>query len=43
MDDVFKVNTAATPTADQLKDGEVLLENLYFSIDAAMRVWISGY
>jgi NADPH-dependent curcumin reductase CurA len=26
-----------------LKDGELLLENLYFSIDATMRVWISGY
>ncbi|CAD8080340.1 unnamed protein product [Paramecium primaurelia] len=42
VNDVFQVKTASTPTVNQLKDGEVLLENLYFSIDATMRVWISG-
>ncbi|KAH8668730.1 hypothetical protein BX600DRAFT_510798 [Xylariales sp. PMI_506] len=37
----FKLETSAAPTADQLQDGQVLLETLYLSLDPAMRGWLN--
>jgi len=34
------VGTAKRPTADDLKDGEVLVKNLFLSLDPAMRGWM---
>lgn len=30
------------PSADSLKDGQILVENIYLSLDPAMRIWIRG-
>lgn len=38
----FKSKKSEAPTADQLKDGEVLVEALYLSLDPAMRGWLNG-
>lgn len=38
----FKQAREPAPTADQLKDGEVLVEALYLSLDPAMRGWLNG-
>ena len=38
----FKHKTAPAPTAESLKDGQVLVENIYASLDPAMRGWLSG-
>jgi NADPH-dependent curcumin reductase CurA len=38
--ETFKLATNPILTADDLKDGQVLLETLYISIDPAMRGWI---
>jgi NADPH-dependent curcumin reductase CurA len=38
----FKAKKEPAPTADQLKDGEVLVESLYLSLDPAMRGWLNG-
>jgi NADPH-dependent curcumin reductase CurA len=35
-----KIETAPSP--DDLKDGEVLVETLYLSLDPAMRGWLNG-
>lgn len=32
----------AVPNASNLKDGELLVENLYLSLDPAMRGWMNG-
>ncbi|UNI24875.1 hypothetical protein JDV02_010594 [Purpureocillium takamizusanense] len=37
----FKHVTAPAPTAEDLKDGQVLVEVLYLSLDPAMRGWLS--
>ncbi|KAI0598432.1 hypothetical protein F4775DRAFT_555536 [Biscogniauxia sp. FL1348] len=37
----FRLETSPAPTADQLKDGEVLVEVLYLSLDPAMRGWLN--
>ncbi|KAI1505173.1 hypothetical protein F5X99DRAFT_369851 [Biscogniauxia marginata] len=37
----FRLETAPAPTADQLKDGEILVEALYLSLDPAMRGWLN--
>ncbi|KAI5923004.1 NAD(P)-binding protein [Camillea tinctor] len=37
----FRLETAPAPTADQLKDGELLVEVLYLSLDPAMRGWLN--
>ncbi|KAI0475398.1 NAD(P)-binding protein [Xylariaceae sp. FL0804] len=36
----FKLEKEAAPTAEQLKDGEILVEALYLSLDPAMRGWL---
>ena len=36
----FRQRTVAAPTADDLQDGQLLLENLYLSLDPAMRGWL---
>jgi len=38
----FKLVKEPAPTADQLKDGEILVETLYLSLDPAMRGWLNG-
>lgn len=38
----FKLEKGPAPTADQLKDGEILVEALYLSLDPAMRGWLNG-
>lgn len=38
----FKLVTNPRPTESSLKDNEVLVENIYLSIDAAMRSWMNG-
>ncbi|KAK9769580.1 putative NADP-dependent leukotriene B4 12-hydroxydehydrogenase [Seiridium cardinale] len=37
----FKSKTEEAPTADQLKDGQILVEALYLSLDPAMRGWLN--
>ncbi|CAJ2509334.1 Uu.00g143600.m01.CDS01 [Anthostomella pinea] len=37
----FKLETSPAPTAEELKDGEVLVEALYLSLDPAMRGWLN--
>ncbi|KAI0486714.1 hypothetical protein F4859DRAFT_311298 [Xylaria cf. heliscus] len=39
--ETFKLEKAPAPTADDLKDGQVLVEVLYLSLDPAMRGWIN--
>ncbi|KAI0878209.1 hypothetical protein GGS24DRAFT_13224 [Hypoxylon argillaceum] len=39
--ETFKLEKAPAPTADDLKDGQVLLESLYLSLDPAMRGWLN--
>ncbi|KOS18240.1 putative NADP-dependent oxidoreductase [Escovopsis weberi] len=36
----FNVKLVPKPTADQLKEGEILVEALYLSLDPAMRGWL---
>jgi len=36
----FRHRTIAAPTEAQLQDGQLLLENLYLSLDPAMRGWL---
>ena len=38
----FKAERGPAPTADDLKDGEILVESLYLSLDPAMRGWLNG-
>lgn len=38
----FKQVREPAPTADNLKDGEILVESLYLSLDPAMRGWLNG-
>lgn len=38
----FVTRREARPKEEDLKDGEVLLETLYVSLDPAMRGWIEG-
>lgn len=38
----FKLEKTPAPTTDQLKDGEILVEALYLSLDPAMRGWLNG-
>jgi hypothetical protein len=40
--ETFRVETAQAPRAADLKDGEVLIETRYLSLDPAMRGWMSG-
>jgi NADPH-dependent curcumin reductase CurA len=38
----FKLETSEAPTAADLKEGEILVESLYLSLDPAMRGWLNG-
>lgn len=38
----FKQKIAPAPTSADLKDGEILVEALYLSLDPAMRAWLNG-
>lgn len=38
----FKKEVKSAPTEADLKDGQVLVETLYLSIDPAMRGWLNG-
>lgn len=40
--ETFKLKVTPAPTADDLKDGQALIETLYLSLDPAMRGWING-
>src|SRR5438046_2895357 len=38
----FNLKTQSIPTEADLKDGSVLVEALYLSLDPAMRGWLNG-
>lgn len=38
----FHQKVTPAPTAADLKDGEILVEALYLSLDPAMRSWLNG-
>lgn len=38
----FNLITKDAPTEADLKDGEVLFQSLYLSLDPAMRGWLNG-
>lgn len=38
----FHQKSTKVPTADDLKDGEIAIENIYLSLDPAMRGWLNG-
>ena len=38
----FRIVRHEMPLASQLKEGEVLFECIYLSIDPAMRTWLNG-
>lgn len=40
--ETFRVESGPAPTEADLKDGEVLFENYYISLDPSMRVWLRG-
>jgi len=41
-EDVFQIKYVPPKPTDTLIDGQVIVRNLFLSIDATMRVWISG-
>ncbi len=41
-DETFTLKTNEIPKAADLKDGEVLFQSLYLSLDPAMRGWMNG-
>jgi NADPH-dependent curcumin reductase CurA len=40
--ETFKLVNKPTPKASDLKDGEVIFESIYLSLDPAMRSWLNG-
>lgn len=40
--ETFAFQTKRVPTKADLKDGEVILQTLYLSLDPAMRGWLNG-
>ena len=40
--ETFKLERAPVPSESDLKDGQVLLEARYLSLDPAMRGWLNG-
>lgn len=38
----FNIKQEPVPTEGDLKDGQVLVEALYLSLDPAMRGWLNG-
>lgn len=41
-EDVFQIKYVPPQPTDTLKPNQVIIRNLFLSIDATMRVWISG-
>ena len=41
-EDVFQLKYVPPIPTDQIQQGEVIVRNLYLSVDAAQRVWITG-
>jgi NADPH-dependent curcumin reductase CurA len=41
-EDVFQIKYVPPQPTDTLKAGQVIVRNLFLSVDATMRVWISG-
>ncbi|RWA10441.1 hypothetical protein EKO27_g4673 [Xylaria grammica] len=39
--ETFRLEKRPAPTADDLKDGQILVESLYLSLDPAMRGWVN--
>ena len=42
-EETFTLKTSDIPKAADLKDGEVLFQSLYLSLDPAMRGWMNGW
>jgi NADPH-dependent curcumin reductase CurA len=40
--ETFTIKTKTVPTKADLKNGEVIFETLYLSLDPAMRGWLNG-
>lgn len=40
--ETFTLKSNETPKESDLKDGEVLFQSLYLSLDPAMRGWMNG-
>jgi NADPH-dependent curcumin reductase CurA len=40
--ETFKLVNRPIPKASDLKDGEVIFESIYLSLDPAMRGWLNG-
>lgn len=40
--ETFKLESRSVPTEADLKDGQVLFQSLYLSLDPAMRGWLNG-
>jgi NADPH-dependent curcumin reductase CurA len=40
--DTFVLKKHPVPKASDLKDGEVIFQSLYLSLDPAMRGWLNG-
>lgn len=40
--ETFTLKTGEAPKESDLKDGEVLFQSLYLSLDPAMRGWLNG-
>ena len=40
--ETFSIQTQAVPKETDLKDGEVIFETVYLSLDPAMRGWLNG-
>ena len=41
-DGIFQIKMIPPPPIDTVPEGSVVVKNMYISIDATMRVWISG-
>jgi NADPH-dependent curcumin reductase CurA len=40
--ETFTIKSKTAPTKADLKDGEVIFQTLYLSLDPAMRGWLNG-
>lgn len=38
----FRFESTPSPRIEDLKDGDIIVENLYLSMDPAMRAWLDG-
>eukprot|EP00919_Chromeraceae_sp_WS-2016_P017238 GHVR01041165.1.p2 GENE.GHVR01041165.1~~GHVR01041165.1.p2 ORF type:complete len:105 (+),score=10.42 GHVR01041165.1:1346-1660(+) len=41
--DIFQLKIIPPIPIDRIKDGEIIIKNMFISIDATMRIWISGF